>query len=142
MEDELIDDFGGLTARDVDAKILAKKLGGQLAVWFVFVVFIACLSITILSDGDTAFIIGTIGSFFVSAGAAFYLLIISIVAGCTGGIVQSIVDQFMSVNPLDVFAFALISLFAGFVPSLFLGWIYGLILNSYRSRFHYVDEEE
>lgn len=165
MEDELIDDMFNLTKSNIEALQLAKKIGGQLAVGFVAVVFMLCLLIAIFSVGDTSFIIGTVGSFFFSAGAAFYLgekigiqvlikdrrpigrgillsLIVSVIAGSPGGVIQSFFDQFGSFYLLDIFAFALISLIVGFIPSLFLGWIYGLILNSYRNRFDNVDEEE
>lgn len=163
--DDLVDNIDDLTGAKIQATKAAKQIGGRLAVGFVTVVFIACLLIAIFFVGDTSFIIGTIGSFFFSAGLAFYLgekigfqvlvqnkspfgqgillsLFISVIAGSTGGIIQSLFDQFRSVYLLDMLAFAIVSLVTGFIPSLFLGWIYGLILNSYRTKFQYVDDEE
>jgi|GEM_PF-2846160 len=163
MTDELIDDFDDLTEANVEAKTLAKKLGGTLAACFVFVAFVIFL--LIFFDDASDFLIGSSIAFLISAITAYYLggkigiqvlvddkvsitrgillsLLISALSGFIGGFYLMVVSAQGSKELYLVFLAAAVSLAVGAIPSLFFGFIYGLLLDSYKRKFNYVDEEE
>lgn len=168
LEDDVIDNFDNLTNSNAEALILAKKIGGRLGVIFVVLGYV-CLGFLVFSiDSLGAMFCASFGAFIVALFTGNYFggkigqqvlvlefpsllrsilfaLFILSTSGAFGGLFLLVIRiNMIDLNNIiyDILGITAIALVLGLIPSLILGVLFCAILDSYKSRFNYIESEE